>query len=349
MRIFKSLPASSRRGTTITAATFTIPFLISVFFPSPITIISVALLAPSRLAFTTRTTTNTWVTTTMYQRQQEQEQQQQQQHQQQQQQQHLQCKLSPQMSSPIVLDMGGYYSEPIHTGDEDDKNNGTGRGTYDHMIFGIQCIERSIDMNVLLSKTSSSSDTKKHDPLLSFIVLDRVDNKNGNGNSNNNNSINPNNGTSIMKLAEYLIHNRSKIVTNKRILVLGSSSNWLGPLLSRLGASKVLVWEEEVYESHLALLKYSEQIVNNNNGGCCSVETTTNGIDLVLDGNKESDYDFNDYEIIIIDKVSSIGDEHVYINDLLRRTDAKILMDAERIDMFGYHTRIQEGTNVILW
>ena len=56
-----------------------------------------------------------------------------------------------------------------------------------------------------------------------------------------------------------------------------------------------------------------------------------------------------DTDTIIITTASSELFEDPFVNDFLRRTSSMILMDADMVDIFCYHARIQEGADIILW
>jgi hypothetical protein len=189
--------------------------------------------------------------------------------------------------------MGGYYNEPT---------DGIVRKDFDHMIFGLACVERRIDLI-------------PEDP---FIVLDIMDE-----------TMKDDDEASLMRLAKYLVDRREDLVTSKRVVVTGSS--WISLLVARLGATSVLAWDEEQNETRLRILQHTDQFINRPT--TCPVQTTTNGEDL------------ENAELIII--TSPVDD--VYINDFLRRTDAKILFNSEMTDAFSYHSRIQEGADIVLW
>jgi hypothetical protein len=151
-----------------------------------------------------------------------------------------------------------------------------------------------------------------------FIVLDIM-----------NETTKDDEASSTMRLAKYLVERQEDLVTSKRVVVIGSS--WISLLVARLGATSIVAWDEEQNETRLRILQHTDQFINRPT--TCPVQTTTSGEYL------------DDAELIII--TSPVDD--VFINDFLRRTDAKILFNSEMTDAFSYHSRIQEGADIVLW
>ena len=74
------------------------------------------------------------------------------------------------------------------------------------------------------------------------------------------------------------------------------------------------------------------------------MSTFTDGEKLVLEGDQYIDID----TIIFATDLIPEGKD-VFMHDFVRRTDAKVVMNSNLIDLFGYHTRINEGIDVHLW
>ncbi len=113
--------------------------------------------------------------------------------------------------------MGGYYNE--HT----DANP---RKDFDHMISGVACVERRINLI-------------PEDP---FIVLDIMDETTEDDEET----------SSTMRLAKYLVERREDLVTSKRVVVV---IGWISLLVAhRLGTTSVLAWDDEQNETRLRIL-----------------------------------------------------------------------------------------------
>jgi len=218
----------------------------------------------------------------------------------------------------INLKMGGYYSEP---------DDGRSKIEYDHMIFGLPCKERRIDLTI-------SSDEEK----LSFLVLDPVVEEDVGNIADKDAEI------ITRRLAEYLIARREELVSNKRVLVLGVSS-WISLLVTRLGASKVMVWDNEEHETKLRLLEHTDQFLNRR-APKCKLTTFMDGEKLLKENNGD---EYIDIDLILLATNVTPEGKDIYMHDFVRRTDAKVLMNRDLIDLFGYHTRINEGIDVHLW
>uniref|UniRef100_A0A7S1BFZ9 Lactate/malate dehydrogenase N-terminal domain-containing protein n=1 Tax=Corethron hystrix TaxID=216773 RepID=A0A7S1BFZ9_9STRA len=155
------------------------------------------------------------------------------------------------------------------------------------------------------------------------------------------------------RLAEYLVPERVNLILNKRVAVVGSS--WISLLVARLGAAEVVVWDDEKHDMELRLLQYADQICdpmhtvkskggifvqeNHSTKGQCRV-TTMWTLDLEDTANAE---------IIILTTANQELINDPFVNEILRRTDATILMDDKMVDKFSYFPRIIEGADIILW
>jgi hypothetical protein len=133
--------------------------------------------------------------------------------------------------------MGGYYNEPTDS---------VPRKDFDHMIFGLACVERRIDLI-------------PEDP---FIVLDIMDE-----------TTKDDEASSTMRLAKYLVERREDLVTSQRVVIIGSS--WISLLVARLGATSIVARDEEQNETRLQILQHMDQCINRPT--TCPVQTTTNG------------------------------------------------------------------------
>ena len=206
-----------------------------------------------------------------------------------------------------------------------------------HDIFGIHCVKKMVSL----------------DGVESFFVLDAIDVDAQDKIKNETNDHIGNNGNGrVERLADYLVQQRSNLVWNQRMVVIGA--NWVSLLVARLGAANVVVWDDEMNESRLQLLKHADQAMNQS---VQETKTADNGNGRIHpDGHRH-------IEIVTTDNIDETSDADVYVmattcpklindpfvNDVLRRTDAVILMDEDYVDLFCYHARIQEGADIMLW
>lgn len=205
------------------------------------------------------------------------------------------------------LNMGGYYVEPSNDG-----SNGSDRKLeYDHMIFGLPCKERQINLPV--------SGTPKKEKQLSFLTLDPV---------MEHSPDSPQHGeddSKTRRLADYLITRREELVSNKRVLILGASS-WIGLLLTRLGASMVMVWDCKENEINLRLLEHTDQFINQRQKDNCVLQPFTSGKDLLQREEKDtSDNEYLAIDLIIVVNNSSTTVYDTYLQDFLHQTDATLV------------------------
>lgn len=228
------------------------------------------------------------------------------------------------------LKMGGYYSEPT---------DGGRKVEFGHNVFGLPCRERHINLT-LQSESDISLDDNE---VISFIVLDPVGRRRSD-------VAKKEDEATTCRLAQYLIARRSEFVLDKRVLILGSSS-WISLLVTRLGASNVMVWDREIYKTRLRLLEHADKVVNKRHPRQkCVLNTFVDG-EMLLKKEIETERVFDEYMdvdlIIFAAKVTPEAD--VYIHDFVRRTDAKVLIDQNLTELFQYHTRVNEGVDVHLW
>lgn len=229
--------------------------------------------------------------------------------------------------------MGGYYSEP----------NGGRKVDYDHVIFGLPCRERKINLTLKLDNVNDNDEE-----IISFIVLDPVEEEEASVLGVDENVAEKEDVTTL-RLAQYLIARRSEFVLDKRVLILGSS-NWISLLATRLGARDVMVWDSETYETRLRLLEHTDKFHNKRNlRQKCTLSTFMDGDRLLLKNNENGDDEYMDIDLLIFATEVTPEGEDSYIHDFVRRTDAKVLMNQDLIDVFGYYTRINEGIDVHLW
>lgn len=223
------------------------------------------------------------------------------------------------------LRMGGYYVEP------NDKNP----LKFDHMVFGVPCLERKIELPEPIMEDNN------------FVVLDVV----GKEDSNTNNKDEKTEEITL-RLAKYLMKNRADLVEQRKIVVLGS--NWIPLLLTRMGATSVLVWDNtpdddsadydenmKRVEAGLRVLQYTDQFVMSSTTTTTRIQTTTRGENLICSS------EFFDADVVIMTTASFLDDP--WICDDLRKTDAMILMDEESMNLYCYHARIQEGADILVW
>jgi len=230
------------------------------------------------------------------------------------------------------LKMGGHCSEPT---DEERKVQ------YDHIIFGLPCRERHINLTL----QSESDESRDEDEAISLIVLDPI------GGRRRSDVVEKEDETTTWRLAQYLIARRSELVFDKRVLVLGSS-NWISLLATRLGARDVMVWDREKHETRLRILQHTDKFVNKRHPRQkCVLNTFMDG-EMLLKKTIETERVFDEYMdvdlIIFAAKVTPEGAD-VYIHDFVRRTDAKVLINQNLMELFEYHTRVNEGVDVHLW
>jgi len=242
------------------------------------------------------------------------------------------------------LRMGGYYVEP----------NDKKPLKFDHMVFGVPCVERRIDIGPSMLTNNGKSDA-------GFLVLDMVVDE------ETEHAPNPQDTESeeiILRLAKHLLANRAELIENKRIVVLGS--NWISLLVARLGATSVVVWDNNNddddddnmntnkpqrfssmssganrVEARLRILQHTDQFILPQSQSQLKVQTTTRGENLIRSS------EFFDADVVLLTTGSFLRD--LYIMDDLRRTDATILMNRESKHLFSYDQRTEEGADVVIW
>lgn len=243
------------------------------------------------------------------------------------------------------LSMGGYYVEP-----QDKKPL-----QFDHMVFGVPCKERRIDLDPVMAKDNGSGNNK------GFVVLDMVEEENSDDNEKAADLGDVDSEEVLLRLAHYLMANRAAVVEGKKVVVLGS--NWISLLVARLGASSVLVWDHisidddedddkkqrfsslssrsNRVEARLRILQYTDQFIQQSPPNAPKVQTTTRGENLIRAG------EFFDADVVLLTTRSFL--ENLDISDDLRRTDATILMSQESMEVCSYQQRSEEGADVVVW
>eukprot|EP00594_Rhizosolenia_setigera_P017546 CAMPEP_0178974314 /NCGR_PEP_ID=MMETSP0789-20121207/22381_1 /TAXON_ID=3005 /ORGANISM="Rhizosolenia setigera, Strain CCMP 1694" /LENGTH=118 /DNA_ID=CAMNT_0020662621 /DNA_START=305 /DNA_END=657 /DNA_ORIENTATION=- len=112
-------------------------------------------------------------------------------------------------------------------------------------------------------------------------------------------------------------------------------------LAVRLGATNVKVWDigDEDRGGSIKTLNYADKVLNSDYSKTkrryCDLETISIS-DLVDDETCDAD-------VFILATTCTELINDPFVNEILRQTSASILMDADMIDVFCYHTRIQEG------
>ncbi len=143
------------------------------------------------------------------------------------------------------------------------------------------------------------------------------------------------------RLARYLVLECEEILVGRNVAVIGSS--WISFLSAQLGASRVMVCDEEYkdskFQSHLRTFKMESK---NYPSDSCNERCQIQFMDTL-------EMESFDAEVILLTSRSPNLINDPFVNDVLRRTDAPIFMDLELIDEFCYHARIQEGANITLW
>jgi len=224
------------------------------------------------------------------------------------------------------LGIGGYQEPSKVRGD-------AAAMTYDHMIFGVPCVERRI--------IDLIPDENVDDP---FVVLDILEN------NDDRQSLlfsekddRDKEDDTLMMLAKYLVDNRNDLIRNRKVVVIGSS--WISILVARLGAISVVAWDGEPQETRLKILQNTDQFINscrNSSIHKCRIETTTDGEGLCTTADP-------DIIILTTNKSSLDCQMDYFVNDELRRTDATVILNAEVKEGFSYWQRINEGLDIILW
>lgn len=152
------------------------------------------------------------------------------------------------------------------------------------------------------------------------------------------------NNPSWIRLAEYLVKHKKDLVVDKHVAIIGCS--WISSVVTQLGPEKVVQYDDEInikenqYQGESEILHLSQEardIVSQKSH--CLIQT--NMVEELAEN--------GDTDTIIITTTSSELFEDPFVNDFLRRTSSMILMDADMVDIFCYHARIQEGADIILW
>mmetsp|Transcript_24361 Transcript_24361/g.36140 ORF Transcript_24361/g.36140 Transcript_24361/m.36140 type:complete len:265 (+) Transcript_24361:18-812(+) len=198
------------------------------------------------------------------------------------------------------LSMGGYYVEPSN-GEGSDSDR---KLEYDHMLFGVPCKERKIDLTLSAAQNNQQQ--------LSFVTLyPRLESD-------------YEDDAKTRRLADDLIARREELVLNKRVLILGACS-WISLLLPRLGARVVMVWDCKENEMNLRLLEHTDQFINKPEQNSCFLQPFTNGEGLLLRNEERiAENDYIEMDLIIVARNSTIAYDFC-LRDFLRRTNATIV------------------------
>lgn len=155
------------------------------------------------------------------------------------------------------------------------------------------------------------------------------------------------NNCSFERLTKYLVKYQETLIQDKNIVVIGAQHMVISLLAVRLGATNVKVWDIDDEDSggSIKTLNYADKVLNNDypktKRRYCDLET--------ISISDIADDETCDADVFILATTCTELINDPFVNEILRQTSASILMDTDMIDVFCYHTRIQEGAEIMLW